>query len=229
MNTLRTAALASVALLTACAHTPPNTLTGAEESAGFQLLFDGSSLEHWRNYKSDTISNGWEVRDGAIHRGGPAGDIVTREQYEDFELYLDWKIAPGGNSGIFFHVTEDHDYVFETGPEYQILDNKNHPDGADPKTSAGSDYALYAPRVDATNTTGAYNRSRIVVRGGHVRHYLNGELVVEYELWSDDWYQRVAASKFASMPDYGMRRSGHIALQDHGDEVWFRNIKIRRL
>ena len=128
---------------------------------------------------------------------------------------------------MMFHVTEDHGAPWETGPEYQVLDNAGHHDGDDPLTSAGSDYALYAPDDDATNPPGEWNQARLVVRGSHVEHWLNGSKLLEYELWSDDWKARVAASKFAAMPDYGSRAKGHIVLQDHGDRVAYRNLSIK--
>jgi hypothetical protein len=152
---------------------------------------------------------------------------VTDEQFTDFELSLEWMVEPGGNSGVFFHVTEDHDHVWETGPEMQVLDNALHRDGQDPLTSAGADYALHAPAWDTTRAPGRWNHARLLVAGPHVEHWLNGEQLLEYELWSDDWKARVARSKFASMPDYGMRTTGHIALQDHGDRVAYRNIMLR--
>lgn len=185
----------------------------------------------WRGFKKADLPSGWQVLDGALTRVGPGGDIITREQYESFELTLDWKISPGGNSGIFFHVVEDsaNNYVWSTGPEMQVLDNRGHADGKTPNTSAASNFALHAPSQDVTKPVGEWNSARLLVDGPHVEHWLNGVKVVEYELWSDDWKQRVQASKFKSVPGYGSARSGHIALQDHGDWVAFRNIKIRRI
>ena len=185
----------------------------------------------WRGFKKAELPSGWQVLDGALTRVGAGGDIITREQYESFELTLDWKISPGGNSGIFFHVVEDiaNDYVWSTGPEMQVLDNRGHADGKTPNTSAASNFALHAPTQDVTKPVGEWNSARLIVDGPHVEHWLNGVKVVEYELWSDDWKQRVQASKFKSVPGYGSARTGHIALQDHGDWVAFRNIKIRRI
>ncbi len=205
-----------------------NRLTMEEYRAGWDLLFDGKTLDGWRNFRRDHVV-GWEVRDGAICRVGPGGDIVTHDTYENFELSLEWRVSPGGNSGIFFNVSEEEDHVWSTGPEMQVLDNERHYDGQNPLTSAGANYALHAPKIDASWPAGVYNHARLRVKDGHVTHWLNGQKLVEYDLWSDDWKQRVAESKFASMPKYGTKRNGHIALQDHGDLVWFRNIKIRRL
>jgi hypothetical protein len=208
---------------------PHNTLTDEERAAGWQLLFDGQTTTGWRGFRRDDMPAGWQVANGKLKRVAQGGDIITTEQYGSFELELEWRIETGGNSGIFFHVTEDADHVWQTGPEMQILDNAAHRDGLQPETSAGSNYALHAPTRDVTRPPGEWNRVRLVVHGNHVEHWLNGEKIVEYELGSDDWKARVEASKFRDMPGYGRARSGHIALQDHGDPVAFRNIRIRIL
>lgn len=205
-----------------------NTLTPQEKSAGWKLLFDGHSLAGWRGYKAKTAPEGWKAVDGALTRVGKAGDLITTDQYDDFELRLEWKIPKGGNSGVFFHVTEEGgDQAYFTGPEMQVLDNAGHKDGQNPLTSAGSNYALHAPSRDVTRPAGEWNEVRLLVKGPHVEHWLNGVKVVEYELWSPDWEARVKASKFNTMPGYGRAKRGHIALQDHGDLVAFRNIKIK--
>ena len=206
---------------------PQNVLTDAERRDGWRLLFDGRSTAGWRAYRGKTAPAGWTVENGALVRSGEAGDIVTEEEFTDFELSLEWKIAKGGNSGVFFHVSEDRDHVWETGPEMQILDNAGHPDGFDPRTSAGADYALHPPRWDATRPVGMWNLARIVVRGTHVEHWLNGRQLLEYDLGTPEWHELVAQSKFATMPGYGRNPRGRIALQDHGDRVEFRNVKIR--
>ena len=212
-----------VPLMTACGASMQTT---PEED-----LLAGDPAQHWRGYRQDELPAGWQMVDGALTRVAPAGDIITREQYGNFELTLEWKISPGGNSGIFFRVVEDStlDAVYLTGPEMQVLDNAGHADGKDPLTSAGSNFALYAPARDVTRPVGEWNEVRLVVNGAHVEHWLNGEQVLSYELWSDDWNQCVQNSKFKDMPRYGLARSGHIALQDHGDWVAYRNIRIRRL
>ena len=225
--------LATVALLlTACSATGDDhsgSIGADSDGQAWTPLFDGTSLSAWRGFKKDTLPGGWALEEGCLVRRGQGGDIVTVGQYTDFELTLDWKIAEGGNSGIFFHVTEDQDTVWRTGPELQILDNARHRDGDNPKTSAGSNYALHGPPLDSTRPVGEWNRVRLLVDGAHVEHWMNGVKQCEYELWSDSWRKLVEASKFNSMPDYGMRKSGHIALQDHGDLVWFRDIRIREL
>jgi hypothetical protein len=169
------------------------------------------------------------VVDGSLVRVGPAGDIVTDEEFGDFELRIDWRISPGGNSGIMYRVAENLGGAPETGPEYQILDNAEHGDGRNPKTSAASCYALYAPVRDVTVPVGLFNRARIIARGNHVEHWLNDIKVVEYELGSPEWRKLVGDSKFGSMPNFGRQPRGRIDLQDHGDKVWYRNIRIRPL
>jgi hypothetical protein len=208
-----------------------STQTAGDPADGWRPLFDGRTTAGWHAFGGGAPGMGWQVVDGALTRAAQAGDLLTDEEFGSFELELEWKIAPGGNSGIFFHVVEDStlQYVWQTGPEMQVLDNAGHADGRQPNTSAGSNFALYPPARDVTRHVGEWNAARLVVRGDHVEHWLNGEKLLEYELGSAEWTQRVAASKFAEMPRYGRARRGHIALQDHGDEVAFRNIRIRVL
>jgi len=161
--------------------------------------------------------------------GTGKGDIMTNEEFSDFELQIEWKISPGGNSGIFFRASEKREESWHTAPELQVLDNVAHKDGLDPQTSAGSNYALHAPVRDVTRPAGEYNHVRLLVQRNHVEHWLNGVKIVEYEIGSPEWQQLVANSKFGVLPDYGRYPTGHILLQDHGDEVWYRNIKIRPL
>jgi cytochrome c len=206
-----------------------NVLTDEERAAGWRLLFDGDTTEGWRGFQRPQISRGWQVQDGCLTRVGSGGDIITEDQFEDFELSLEWSVEPGGNSGIFYHVTEEGDWVWETGPEMQILDNELHPDGDSPYTSAGANYALHAPKYDHSKPAPMFNHAVIRVKDGRVQYFLNGEAAVDFVLMSDEWERKIAASKFASMPLHGRQGSGHIALQDHGDLVKFRNIKIREL
>jgi len=219
-------------VLPAPAPEPANFLTDAEKAAGWKLLFDGQTTRGWHGWKKDHVPDGWAVRDGCLVRVGPgAGDIVTDEEFDNFELSLEWRICAGGNSGTFFRVAEDpkYDAVWRTGPEMQVLDNAEHADGRSPLTSAGSNYALHAPLRDVTQPVGFFNQARIVADGPHIEYWLNGVKIVEYEIGSPQWEALVAASKFAQMPDYGRMKKGRIALQDHGDMVWYRNIKIRAL
>jgi len=205
----------------------------ANEQAGdaWVVLFDGTSLDAWKGYRRADVPSAWRIAEGTLHFApdGQRGDLVTTAQFDNFELTLEWRISPGGNSGIMFRVSEDQERPYETGPEMQVLDNEGHVDGGSPLTSAGANYALHAPTVDATNPVGSWNQVRLVVDGAHVEHWLNDQRVVEYELWSDEWKALVAESKFAEMPGYGLNHGGHIVLQDHGDPVWYRNIRIRAL
>ena len=190
MNRFAIALAASliVGSLTGCAR-EPNTLTSAERSAGWTLLFDGESAEHFRGYRrADFPTRGWAVVDGTLRRvAGPAGgDIVTREQFGDFEFVCEWLVTPGANSGIIYRTTEDRGNSWETGLEFQILDDAAHRDGAAPKTRAGSLYDIAAPTHDAVRPAGEWNEARIVARGPHIRHYLNGTLIVDIRLDSDE-------------------------------------------
>lgn len=203
---------------------PLNELSAAEKEAGWKLLFDGKTTEGWRNYKKDTISEGWKVEDGALCRvAGGAGDIVTTDKYDWFELSLEYKISKGGNSGIMFHVAETAGTPWQTGPEIQIQDNV---DGHDPQ-KAGWLYQLYKAEVDATKPAGEWNHLRILMSPEKSAHWMNGEKYVEYVVGSDDWKERVAKSKFARYEGFGNQGEGYISLQDHGNPVCYRNIKIR--
>jgi hypothetical protein len=204
-----------------------NTLTAAEKAEGWKLLFDGKSLNGWRAFKDTAPPAGWKAINGELVRESTGGDLMTRDQFGDFELRLEWKVVRNGNSGIMFRVTDQGAQTYETGPEFQILDNAGHKDGKNPMTSTGSNYAMHAPIRDVTRPVGEWNDVRLIVRGAHVEHWMNGVKLLEYELWSEDWDKRMKASKFAKMPGYGRARRGHLVLQDHGDLVWYRNIKIR--
>jgi hypothetical protein len=230
---------------TASAEQAPNTLSEAERQAGWKLLFDGRSAEAFRNFRKDSLSSGWEVRDGALVRvASGAGDIITRDQFGAFELELEYRIAPGGNSGIMFHVTEEEDTPWKTGPEVQVLDN---PKGKDPQKT-GWLYQLYAPEtpaavrqaeeaagrtppthLDATRPAGEWNRItlRVAPEGSEVA--VNGVAYERFIKGSQDWNERVAKSKFAAFPKFGKADRGHVCLQDHGDEVAYRSIKVREL
>lgn len=203
-----------------------NTLADRERAGGWRLLFDGRTTNGWRGYRRQTMPDGWQPVEGALTRVGQGGDIVTVDQFSDFELQLEWNIAPGGNSGVFFRATEEEDEVWKTAPEVQVLDNPAYKD-LTPETSAGSNYGLHAPSKDVSKPAGQWNHLRLIVHGNHVEHWLNGVKIVEYEIGSADWEKRVQASKFNEYPRYGRARRGHIALQDHGDRVAYRNIKIQ--
>ena len=206
-----------------------NELTKAEKRQGFVLLFDGKSLGNFRAYKRDDVPKGWVVKGGEITYTPDVdgGDLMTREQYEDFDLRIEFKMNRRGNSGIIYLVSEDFRASFHTGPEYQLLDDENY-DITDLHTT-GSNYALHAPTKNVMRPAGQWNQARIVKKGNHVEHYLNGELVVEYVLHNDDWNKRRAASKFKDFPGYGKNNEGYICFQDHGGPMWFRSMRIRRL
>ncbi|PHS01300.1 MAG: glycosyl hydrolase [Blastopirellula sp.] len=218
-------AIASTFLLQASlSAAKPNTLTKKEKEAGWQLLFDGKTMEHFRNYQKKDVSDGWVVKNGAMVRNGKgAGDIITRKQYDSFELSLEYNISKAGNSGLMFHVTEEENTPWKTGAEIQIQDNV---DGHDPQKS-GWLYQLYPAKVDATKPVGEWNELRILITPAKCEQYMNGTKYCEYVKGSDDWNKRVAASKFGKMPKFGKATKGHIALQDHGDMVKYRNVKIR--
>jgi hypothetical protein len=208
----------------------PNTLTAAERAEGWQLLFDGKSPSQWRGYKSNSVPDGWKVEDGTLTKSGSTGDIITRNKFANFELDLDWKIASGGNAGIFYRGTEEYDHIYWSAPEYQLLDDAKAPDGRSRLTSAGAAYALYPSPAGILKPAGEWNSTRIIVKGAHVEHWLNGKKLLEYTLWSPDWNAKVKASKFAAYPHYGMAKTGYIGIQgDHDGALSLRNVKIRVL
>ena len=238
MNKHRLPLLLALALtitlrLNAADDPAPNTLTDAEKAAGWQLLFDGQDFNGWHNFKRDGVRPGWQVKDGALVCADPhnAGDIVTTDQFDWFELQLDYNISEAGNSGIMFHVTDDGDRVWATGPEFQLEDNQKAAD----KIRCGWLYALYQPPIDpktgktldATKPVGEWNHVRLLITPEKCVHEINGVKYFEYVLDSEDFKERVAKSKFAAMPNFAKSNTGYIALQgDHGS-ISFRNIKIR--
>ncbi|MEZ6099934.1 MAG: DUF1080 domain-containing protein [Pirellulaceae bacterium] len=214
-----------------------NTLTVQEKQAGWRLLFDGQSTNGWRGYKSQTVPGSWRVENGSLlsrrEEGRSTGDIITVEQFDNFELRLQWKMTKGNNSGVIYRATEEHDQVWQSGPEFQILDNATHLDGLNTLASAGACYAVFAPAKDATKALGQWNQTRILAQGKHVEHWLNGEKVVEYVIDSDRWKAHVKTSKFFptayGQGSWGQATRGHIGLQDYGGAIEFRNIMIRQL
>jgi cytochrome c len=207
----------------------PNVVAAADASDGWTALFDGASLNGWRTHGKDGPPQGWSVVDGALVRTGDGGDLETTATFRDFELAFDWALPAGGNSGVRFRVDDGPGDAAQSGPEFQLLDNGRHADGADPFTSAGACYGLFAPKYDATAFVGAWNRARLVVRGADVEHWLNGRRVTSYRLGSDDWNARVAGSKFKDRPRFGRAAEGRVVLQDHGAAIRFRNVFVRRL
>jgi len=201
----------------------------------WQVLFSGKSTDAWRGYRRNSFpSKCWAIEDGALKTipGCPQADrtdLVTKDKYQNFELELEWKVAPGGNSGIIYLVSEDFEETWNTGPEMQVLDDAKHHDGKDPKTSAGALYALIAPTNKVLHPAGRWNKARLVVHNGHVEHWLNGRKLLDYELGSDQLKNLIAQAKFKEFPRFAQNREGHIALQHHGEEAWYRKIRIRLL
>jgi Domain of Unknown Function (DUF1080) len=228
---LLTFLVASIAPMAFAETAVPNTLSAAEKADGWVLLFDGKdATQHFRGYKKDALPAAWTVEDGALSQKGKGGDVITKEKYESFELSIDWKISEGGNSGIMLKVLEADGPPYKTGPEAQIQDNAK---GKDPQKS-GWMYGLYAAEKDTTNPAGQWNtfvlKCQKTPTGTYkCEHWMNGEKYVEYEIGSEDWKEKVAKSKFANWKDFGKADAGHICLQDHGNPVSFRNIKIKVL
>ncbi len=209
-----------------------NTLSKEEQDLGWRLLFDGTSLEHFRGFRKEGLPDkGWEVRDGMLRRpeGQGGGDLVTREQYGDFMFSLEWRAAKGANSGIIYRATEEFDFPWQTGPEMQILDDPNHRDGANPKTRAGTLYDILACAHDVVRPAGEWNRAMVIAKGTRLTHVLNGVVVVDIDTAGEEYKKAHAQSKWPGMPHFNTRLRGHIAIQDHGDVVEFRNIKVRPL
>lgn len=220
--------------------TTANVLTNQEKRDGWQLLFDGTTTTGWHTYGKTGIGKAWKAEDGTLRldaaskkdwQTAEGGDIVTDKEYENFDLRLEWKIAPNGNSGIMFYVKEEpqYQYPWQTGPEIQVLDNDGHPDAKIAKHRAGDLYDLIAVSKETVKPVGEWNSVRIVSNKGKLDGYLNGEHVLNTTMWDDAWRQMIAGSKFKDMPGFGKFQSGKISLQDHGDNVWFRNIKIKTL
>lgn len=249
MTTLRPTAAVAIALgagLLACsgsagtaapaaAPTPrqstvnTNVLTPAERAAGWRLLFDGRTTDGWRGFKKTSMPSGWRVVDGALTRVDAGGDIVTTQKFKNFELSIEWNVASGGNSGIFYRASENDDEIYWTAPEMQVLDDARHPDGKSRLTSAGANYGLYEAPSGIVKPAGQWNQARLIVNGRHVEHWLNGVRMLQYDFYSPDWELRVHGSKFAPHPHFGRNSEGFIGLQDHGDRVAYRNIKIKVL
>jgi hypothetical protein len=201
----------------------------AQSPAPWKTLFDGKTLTGWRSLKSDQPGSGWTVENSAIVRTAKSGDLITVDEFGDFELELQWKIGKATNSGIIYRVGLTEDTTWRTGPEYQILDNKDGGDRFKPNHRAGSLYDLVAPPKDVTKPVGQWNSTRIVVQGWHVQHWLNGVKIVDVDLGSPAGQALIAGSKFHEMPRFATLSRGHIALQDHDNAVWFRAIRIREL
>lgn len=226
-------------------NTPENSLTQQEKNNGWQLLFDGQSTNGWHTYGKQSVGKAWSVNDGALYldaegkknlASSESGDLVTNEEYDNFDLKLDWKIGPKGNSGIIFYIQEDtsqYPNAYNTGMEIQVLDNgtptlAGHSDARLYTHRAGDLYDLIASK-EAANPQGEWNQIEIRSVNGKLDFYMNGEHSLSTNLWDDNWKQMIAISKFKDMPGFGTFKKGKISLQDHGEDVWYRNIKIKRL
>jgi len=238
--TLTFAALAAIPQF-AIPSTVPSAIRNpqsAVSTAAWRTLFDGTSLNAWRGYKADTVPEGWKIVDRTLSKDGHVGDLISRDEFGDFELELDWKIGEAGNSGIFYRGVEDIDFrgkpgddrIYTTAPEYQLLDDIKAEDNKTRLTCAGANYGLYPSPEGHLKPVGEWNKARIVANGAHVEHWLNDFKVVAYELCSLDWEAKVAATKFSAWPKFGRARRGHLGLQgDHSGTLAFRNIRIREV
>jgi hypothetical protein len=223
------AAIVAFASLAGCHHATVSA-SASTQAGPWRTLFDGSSLFAWRGYKDTPIPAGWHVSGNTLAKDVPVADIVTKDEFADFELELEWKIGEAGNSGIFYRGSEEYDHIYWSGPEYQLLDDIKAPDGRLRLTSAGAAYGIYPSPEGHLKPVGEWNSTRIIAKGPHVEHWLNGFKLLEYEFGSLGWLALVKASKFNAYPHYGLAKSGHIGLQgDHSGTLAFRNIRIREL
>jgi hypothetical protein len=229
-STLASLAAASAVLACPVAGQAAAAAGGARHSSEWRSLFDGRTTSGWRGYRSSSMPAGWRVADGALTKDSATPDILTTDEFGDFELELEWKIGPAGNSGVFYRGTEEYDHIYWSAPEYQLLDDAAAPDGRSRLTAAGSNYGLYPSPAGIVKAAGQWNATRIIVRGSHVEHWLNGQKLLEYELGSPDWEARVKASKFVVWPRYGRATHGHIGIQgDHAGTLAIRHVRIRAL
>lgn len=225
-------ALAFCASVVSCksASNGGTAAAAASKPGAWRPLLTPTSADAWRGYKMTALPPGWSVTNGELSKTKTTEDIITKEEFSDFEFEMDWKLAKGGNSGLFYRASEEFERVYWSAVEYQLLDDGNAPDGRNRLTSAASAYGLYAAPVGIVKPFGEWNSTRIVVKGAHVEHWLNGVKVVEMELWSPDWEAKVAASKFKTWTKYGRAKTGHIAIQgDHNGELTLRNMRVRTL
>jgi len=214
-----------------------NILTEKESAQGWQLLFNGESLEGWKGYNSDQVFSCWSVKNGELicqGEGGSvtAGDIITLQEFESFELAIEWNISPQGNSGIFYHVLEGEQYhaAYETGPEYQLIDDAGWPGALEDWQQTGADYGMYPAGISKKMMpAGEWNQTRIIYNKNHVEYWLNGMKLVDFQAYSTEWNQKKALSKWKDYPGYAISGKGHIGLQNHGSGVKFRNIKVKVL
>lgn len=231
--TIPTMVLALLALALTCTVRADDTAVRSRDSAPLKqwrsLLEDGTA-NGWRGWVSQDLPKGWHVAKGTMSKVGEVGDLVTREKFGNFELELEWKLGKAGNSGIFYRGTREYDHIYWSAPEYQLLDDANAADGRSRLTAAGAAYALYPAPAGVVHPFDQWNSTRIVVNGAHVEHWLNGQKLLDYELWSPDWKTRVSASKFVTYANYGLAKQGYIGIQgDHPGPLALRHIRIREL
>jgi hypothetical protein len=225
--TLRALGSAAAGLLLAFAA---NYSPAKDAPAAWQTLFDGKILDTLRGWKAEGMPEGWHVVDGALVKQGNVDDLVTRKQFANFELEMEWKIGEAGNSGIFYRGTREYNQIYWSAPEYQLLDDANAADGRSRLTAAGAAYGIYPAPAGVVKAFGQWNSSRLIVKGEHVEHWLNGQKIVEYDLRSPEWLSKVAASKFSKYPNYGLATTGLIGIQgDHPGELALRHIRIHEL
>lgn len=208
-----------------------NTLTDQEKKDGWQLLFDGQTIEHWRNFKQEKINPNWVVKDGAMVKLKGGGDIVTKEKYENFDFKMEWQIAEGGNSGIFIlaNETADDKQIYTRAPEIQILDNERHPDKKLASHRSGSLYDMIAAPATSQKKAGEWNTVRILFIDRHLKVWQNGVVTVDVKLGSPEWQQALDGSKFKTWKGFGQSLTGHLGIQEHGDQVSLRNLRILKL
>jgi len=218
-------------ILIGCSQTQKTTKT----DQGYSSLFDGKTLSGWRTYQNKPADS-WTVKNGILYCKGSStdksdrrADLITVDTFENFDLQMDWKIAPQGNSGILYMVTENYETSYLSGPEYQLIDDVNFPEKLEDWQKVAANYAMHTAPGAHPKPAGQWNHARILVNKGHVEHWLNMEKVIEYDLWTDDWKKRKETGKWKDALGYGMSKTGHIALQDHGSEAWFKNIEIKKL
>ena len=215
-------------------------LTGEENAGGWISLFDGKSKKGWHIYNGTSDGSAWKVVDGTLFfdpsekkddKTVGGGDLLTDDSFENYHLSLEWKISQNGNSGMIFNIMEDkkYEHTYDTGPEMQVLDNMGHPDAKIIKHRAGDLYDLISCSKETVKPWGEWNKAEIKVNKGKLELFLNGTNVVSTTMWDDNWKKMLAGSKFRNMPDFGTVKNGHFALQDHGNQVWYRNIRIKKL
>lgn len=242
MKAIYYSALAGALILGACSQKEgaQEEVMETEVDSEWIALFDGQSFNGWTKYGGEEVGQAWKIQDGMFYldatnkkdwQTGDGGDIVTIEEFDNFHLQLEWKISPNGNSGIMFFVHESPEFAYPwmTGPEMQILDNEGHPDAQIVSHRAGDLYDLIVSKEETVKPAGEWNLAEVIAKEGNLQLYLNGVMVVETSLWTPEWEEMIAKSKFKDMPGFGKFQKGKIALQDHGDEVWFRNVRIKKL